>query len=159
MYTCATIDTKITQSSALELLNDILYGWPRLFKEVSIFRDTIKMSIIPTVVSLLKSLQEDYVLSIKAGVQNSGVQTARTVRVARCLLLDYLDIDFIDEIDVVLSHILQNLRPEKDMETRLNFSVDENGKLKSEETLTQIQGIAAGSYLSLLFKHYVSIYV
>jgi len=144
LYFVSILDATISQSLSLELLHDILSGWPKLFRETTIFRDSIKNSIIPSINFLLKRLQEDYVLIVKSG--NIASQTNRTVRIARCLLLDYFDFDFYEAMDSIMNHLILTLIVERDMEVRLSYTVDEFGKFKTDETFANIQGIAAGTF-------------
>ena len=137
-------------SSCLEILNDMLVGWKSLFMGFESFQESLKSDIVPTACFLLKTLHDDYVLAAKAVAPTPGLQAARTVRVVRCLLLEYLNGEqFASDTHVLLNLLTHTLRPEQGFETRLGFKVDAEGKLKPEESyplgsVQGVQGIAAG---------------
>lgn len=103
----------VPQAFALDLIYDALLGWKQLFQNVSTFKSLLKESIIPSLKPLLEHLQQDYIsISTKSGIATSAALTSRIVKIARCILLDYITIDFIEEFDVIIILMIQSVQPE-----------------------------------------------
>ena len=136
---------KLAPSSCLDVLHDILEGWKTLFVDVTAFKIVLKEDIMPTICFRLKSLHDDFVLAAKSsGNISPGTQVAKTVKVARCLLLNYLDgEEFVQDALIVLNLLVQSLRPEQGFNCRLSFKVDNDGYLKNDDSynLNSVQGM------------------
>lgn len=122
------LDVSVNTAAALDLLHAILSGWPHLFLFNPNFKALLKHPVCTSLIPLLKTLQEDYVNSIrqKGSNPNSGgavnyvspaAMTSRIVKVARCILLDFQHSrDFVLEIETITTCLVHTIQPERGLD-------------------------------------------
>lgn len=104
----------IPQSFALDLMHDALTGWKRLFQTLEPYKAIIKDSICPALKPLLQQLQEDFIHSCgKSTVQVSAALTSRVVRIARCIILDFVTSDIVNECTFLITLLTHSLQPDR----------------------------------------------
>ncbi len=104
----------IPQSFALDLMHDALTGWKKLFQTLEPYKAIIKESICPALKPLLQQLQEDFIHSCgKSTVQASAALTSRVVRIARCIMLDFITSDIVNECTFLMTLLTHSLQPDR----------------------------------------------
>ena len=104
----------IPQSFALDLMHDALTGWKKLFQILQPYKAMIKESICPALKPLLQQLQEDFIHSCgKSTVQVSAALTSRVVRIARCIMLDFITGDIVNECTFLMTLLTHSLQPDR----------------------------------------------
>jgi hypothetical protein len=100
---------------ALDLIYDIIFGWKSLFQCIAPFQKLLQTGICPAIRPLLKCLQEDFVFTAgRNGVASAAGLTSRVVRVARCLLLDFVaPAGLMDEMDTLITLMVHSLQPNR----------------------------------------------
>lgn len=148
---------------ALDFLYDCISRWKHLFKYVSLFLHTMREFVYPAVHALLKRLHNEYSAS-------NGV-VPRVIRIARFLLHNYLQREFLDELDLMVSLMVHTVQisdvddsanedrsnPIDKMLSRLNLPIAASGLLKPQgliqsnprPALSQPADPSSGTYLAM----------
>eukprot|EP01041_Mallomonas_annulata_P004581 gene4581-9106_t len=103
----------VSPGIALDLLHDVISNWKHLFQQFDKFKSLLKNPVVYNLKPLLKSLREDYITAMRMGLSNPGAMTSRVVRLARCLLLNFLDSEFALEAEAIVSLMVHTLQPER----------------------------------------------
>jgi hypothetical protein len=115
----------VNPTSALDLLHAVLSGWPHLFLFNLTFKSLLKHPVCTSLIPLLKTLQEDYINTIKQkgsspnslSAVSPSVMTSRVVKLARCILLDYQHCpDLVLEIETITTCLVHTLQPERGLD-------------------------------------------
>jgi hypothetical protein len=121
-------DVSVNSGAALDLLHAVLSGWPHLFLFNPNFKALLKHPVCTSLIPLLKTLQEDYVNSIRQkGLNPNGgntlnsvspaAMTSRIVKVARCILLDFQHSpDFVLEVETITTCLVHTIQPERGLD-------------------------------------------
>lgn len=111
-------------------------GWPHLFLFNSTFKGLLKHPVCTSLVPLLKTLQEDYVTSIRQRGNNSNptispsLTTSRIVKLARCILLDYQHSpDLVLEMETITTCLVHTLQPERGLDIMVRQLPNSNSLL------------------------------
>ena len=125
---------------ALDLLFDIISRWKHLCKHVSLFILTMKEFVYPAVHTLLKRLHDEY--SVSNGI------TPRIIRITRFLLHNYLQKEFLDELDLMVSLMVHSIQVGDVNESNSDDKTNSIDKMLSRlslplssSTVTKPQGI------------------
>ena len=144
-------DVKLSKDCVLDLIYDLISEWPHLFKTIFEFGESVRRNLFPAIVSTLKSLHEDFIISIntKSRYSNTsnnaaGGTTIRTLKVARYFILNFHEGEFTSEVQVLAALLLHSLRAEPGIESRLDINIDETGKMKNDEPMNIGAGIVNG---------------
>lgn len=105
----------LTQAQSLDLIEDLLTGWGRLFLHIEPFFALIREQLCPAMRPLLKALQEEFVSNVpRVGLGAAASLTSRVVRLTRCLLLNFLQpTGSIEELELVVTLLLHALHPDR----------------------------------------------
>jgi hypothetical protein len=145
----------VPQSFALDLMHDAISGWKHLFHLVPSFKTLLKESICSAMKPLLQLLQEDFIDSAnKHGLVASAALTSRIIRIARCIILNYVTPELTGEINLLSTLLVHAMQPARDGGESLR-SLESSGERNKgnrgsgkgsvfEDATTLIQGGASG---------------
>jgi hypothetical protein len=124
-----SVDVPVNCGAALDLLHAVISGWPHLFLFHPTFKVLLKHPICTSIIPLLKTLQEDYLTTIRqrgalsssaaaaSGALSPSTMTTRVVKVARCILLDFQhSADFVLEIETITTCLVHTIQPERGLD-------------------------------------------
>ena len=138
------------------MLYDVLHGWKHLFQDQPYFKQLVKVPITSSLKPLLKNLREDYVASLRAVSPQTSANVSRVVRLARCMLLYFLQSDFYLEAEAIVSLMVHTIQPERGGGSELLYlakqfhteemnppnSVYSTGKSRAEEVFGAVSRLA-----------------
>jgi hypothetical protein len=142
------------QTFALDLLHDLLSEWGIIFRSIPQFESLLVDSICPTVKTLLRSLQEDYLASaVKNGLAAATALTTRVIRVARVLLLEYATLSsrILSEVDLMVTLMLHSMQPYRGDIDPLSSTAEQMGyqQLAGKGAAAQIRNQLLGIGMSI----------
>lgn len=115
------------QANALDLLFDILSNNNNLFVEGSCFYEVFINNILPSLKVLLRKSQDDFVVgAYKTGIATSASISSRIIRLARCILINYISHNILDDCNFILTLLFHTLQPLRTLPS--SVAVDESIK-------------------------------
>eukprot|EP01038_Epipyxis_sp_PR26KG_P018236 gene18236-25652_t len=138
----------VPQSFALDLMFEILDGWKYLFYRVSSFKALLHSVICPALKPLLKNLQDEHIsATIRVGLTAAAALTARIVRIARIIILNFLSEDLFVDFELLIILLIHSLQPDRGSIALPTSLMDEN-KSKGDDLSNILTPGGAGAILS-----------
>lgn len=108
-------NVNMPQQSALDLMNDILLDSKDLFRKVPQFTDVLKTQILPSIKSILRNVQDDFLqVASRFGLASSAALSSRVIRLARTIILHYSADEWVlEDCDVIVTLLVHALQPDR----------------------------------------------
>lgn len=108
-------NVNVTQIAAFDLLDFILVGWKELYLSNPAFSKILKEEIMQSLKPLLQGMQDAYALTVvKKGTILANNTASRTARLARYMLVTFVNSPFLDEIDIIITLMVHSLTSDHD---------------------------------------------
>lgn len=118
----------------LDLLQEVLDGWPLLLVQCAPFAVLLKEAIFPSIRSVLRNLKYEYAANIsRLGSGNSALVVNKSLGLVRTLLLEYPDHVWKGDAEDIIALIADGLRPIRDVNIK---DVDLKGLLQGKMART-----------------------
>ena len=102
----------VPQTTALDVIYEILSEWQFLFARVPFMRNLLLESLCPALQSLLKVLPASYYRrSMRSGSAAAGVYVSRVVSCVRRVLVCYARSDMMEQVEGLLTLLVQAMHP------------------------------------------------